>query len=187
MNIEIGIITDRLVLRPLRMDDIEAFKLGFEKSLPPMNRFDEGGFETDFITEEWLGKLLLRRKEEADRDYSYMLNIFRKSDGASLGYCNITPHYREDFQYARIGYTLHNIYWGNGYATEAIRAMVKIGFEQLRLHRLEAHVNLDNPASKRALQKAGFEFECIRRGFILEDGIWTDNEIYFINNDDWDE
>ena len=37
----------------------------------------------------------------------------------------------------------------------------------------------------RVLLKAGFTFEGIRKGFILEDGVWTDNEIYYINNDNW--
>ncbi len=55
----------------------------------------------------------------------------------------------------------------------------------LHLHRLEAHVNLDNPASKRVLEKAGFSFECVRKGFILENGVWTDQEVWFINNHHW--
>ncbi len=175
--------TDRLFIRPLVLDDYNHFLKGYQQSFPPKNRFDDGLFDTDFMTKEWYEGLLARRKREAETDYSYMFNIFRKADGASVGACNITPHLREDFQYARIGYTIHNQFWNNGYATETVCAMVKIGFEKLGLHRLEAHVNLDNPASKRVLQKAGFRFECIREKFILEDGVWTDNEIYFMNND----
>ena len=114
-------------------------------------------------------------------DYSYLFHIFCKEDGKSLGYCDITPHRRENFQYARIGYTIFNNFWGKGYATECVECLVKLGFGQLKLHRLEAHVNLDNPASKKVLKKVGFTYECIRKGFILEDGIWTDNEIYYRN------
>ncbi len=95
----------------------------------------------------------------------------------------IRPVQVEDFQYAHIGYAIHNNFWGQGYATETIQTLTRIGFQQLGLHRLEAHVNLDNPASKRALLKAGYQFEGIRKGFILEDDVWTDNEIYYINND----
>ncbi len=174
--------TDRLILRPLVSGDYEAFLKGYQQSLPAQNRFDDGLFDTGFMTEEWYDGLLARRKKEAEADYCYMLNIFRKADGASVGYCDITPHYREEFQYARIGYTIHNQFWNNGYATEAVRAMVSIAFEQLGLHRLEAHVNLDNPASKRVLNKAGFRYECVREKFILEDGVWTDNEVYYVNN-----
>lgn len=179
--------TERLVIRPVAEADFAAFVQGFACCGPSKNRFDEGCFDTGFMTYEWFEKLLERRRKEADSDYSYMLNIFRKEDGASIGYCNITPHLREDFQYGRIGYSIHNPYWGRGYATECLSAIKSIAFGPLNLHRIEAHVNLDNPASKRVLLKAGFEFECIRKGFILEDGIWTDNEIYFLNNENWAE
>lgn len=49
----------------------------------------------------------------------------------------------------------------------------------LGFHRLEAHINLDNPASKAVVKKNAFQFEGIRKQFILENGIWTDNEIYY--------
>ncbi len=176
--------TEQLVVRPATETDYEAFVAGHRDCLPARNRFDEGVFDTSFMTREWYSSLLKRRREEAERDYSYMLNIFRRSDGRSVGYANIMPHMREEFQYARIGYTIHNPYWGNGYATETARALIKLGFGPLALHRLEAHVNLDNPASGRVLRKAGFTFECVRRGFIYEDGAWTDQEIYAIISED---
>lgn len=79
-----------------------------------------------------------------------MLNIFpNKINGASVGYCDITTHMREDFQYARIGYTIFNQFWQQGYAKEAIHAIVQIGFEDLNFHRLEVHINKDNDISKR--------------------------------------
>ncbi|MGI5898304.1 MAG: GNAT family N-acetyltransferase [Christensenellales bacterium] len=174
-----------IVVRPALADDYEAFVAGFRCCGPSKNRFDDGGFDASFMREDWYLKLLKRRRKEADRDYSYMLNIFRKQDGVSLGYCDITTLFREDFQFAKIGYTIHNPYWGNGYATECALALMKIGFDDLHFHRLEAHVSADNPASKRVLLKAGFQFECTRKNFILEDGVWTDQEIYFANNQIW--
>lgn len=177
--------TPRLVVRPLEPEDLAAFAAGYALCLPAQNRFDEGRLDTGFMTPAWFAGLLERRREEARRDYSYMLHIFRKADGRSVGYCDITPHRREDFQYARIGYTIFNPYWGQGYATKALQAIRQLAFGPLHLHRLEAHVNLDNPASKRVLLKAGFAFECVRKNFILEDGVWTDNEIYYLNNDSW--
>ena len=69
---------------------------------------------------------------------------------------------------------------GRGYGTECARALVSLGFRELGFHRLEAHVNLDNPASQRVLTKAGFVREGIRKAFIFENGVWTDNLIYTI-------
>lgn len=114
-----------------------------------------------------------------------MFHIFRKKDGVSLGECDIAPHRRDDMQYAQIGYTIYNPYWNQGIATACVKGLVDIAFDRLHLHRLEACVNLDNPASKRVLQKAGFAFECVRKKFILEDDGWTDNEVYYLNNENW--
>ncbi len=175
----------RIVVRPALVDDYAAFVSGFKSCGPSKNRFDDGGFDTSFMTKQWYQKLIERRGKEAEPDYSYMLNIFSKEDGASLGYCDIKTLFRESFQYAKIGYTIHNPHWGKGYATECALALTKIGFDDLRFHRLEAHINGDNPASRRVLLKAGFQFECIRKNFILEDGVWTDQEIYFANNLHW--
>lgn len=177
--------TDRMVIRPVCRGDYDAFVTGYQTCLPPQNRFDEGGFDTSFMTRDWFDALLARRRREAEADFSYMFHLFDRSDGRALGYCDITAYARDDLQFAHVGYTIHNLYWGMGYATECTRALVELGFRQLNFHRLEAYINLDNPASKRVAQKAGFAFECVRKAFVLENGIWTDNEIWFINYDSW--
>ncbi|WP_371367554.1 hypothetical protein SRRS_14490 [Sporomusa rhizae] len=182
---KLTIETNRLVIRPLFSDDYKVWLEGYCGQEPSKSRFDEGWLETKFLTETWFLQELKVRENLSTQDICYMFNIFCSSDGKSIGNCDITTHMRDDFQYARVGYTIHNQYWGNGYATEALKGLIRIGFEQLNFHRLEAHINLDNPASKRVSIKAGMLYECIRKAFILEDGEWTDNEIYFINNQSW--
>lgn len=174
--------TNRLQIRPLNMDDYKTWLEGFNGQAPSKTKFDEGWFDTSFLTEEWFKNKLQEREELGKKDYSYMLNIFSKINGSSVGYCDITTHMREDFQYARIGYTIFNQFWQQGYAKEAIHAIVQIGFEDLNFHRLEAHINIDNDISKKVVLSAGFKFECIREKFIMEDGSWVDNEIYYILN-----
>lgn len=177
--------TDRLIIRPVTQEDYLAFVAGYRDCLPPQNPFDEGAMDTGFMTREWFEELLLRRKRESDRDISYLLDAFRKSDGKAVGYCDITVHQRDCLQYGRIGYALHNPYWGQGYGTECAKALVQIGFAQLHLHRLEAHVALNNPASKNVLRKAGFALETVRQQFEYEDGVWKDREIYVRVNKCW--
>ncbi|BBF45326.1 acetyltransferase, GNAT family [Lachnospiraceae bacterium KM106-2] len=174
-----------IIVRPLQSSDYKSFLHGYKQLLPSKNRFDEGCFDTEFMTYDWYIELLERRKKEAEEDYCYMLNIFRKKDNLSIGYCDITPHRREEFQYARIGYTIHNNFWGCGYGTETVKAIVNIGFKQLNLHRLEAHINLDNHISQHVAKKGGLLFESVRKKFILEDGIWTDNQVFYVNNENW--
>ncbi len=179
--------SEELVLRPARREDLPAFSAGYGQCAPPKNRFDQGGIDTAFMTPEWFEELLTRREREASRDYSYLFELFRREDGRAVGYGDITTMFREDFQFAKIGYTIHNPWWGRGYGTQCAALLVKIGFEQLNFHRLEAHINVDNPASKAVARKNGFQLECVRKGFILEDGVWRDQEIYYRNNQCWRE
>lgn len=183
--VDIRAESSQIIVRPAMPADYAAFVAGYAGCGLAKNRFDEGWFDVSFMTENWYWDLLDRRAQEAEADYCYLFHIFRRTDGTALGYCDITTQFREEFQYAKIGYTIHNPYWGMGYATQCVELLIKIGFEQLNFHRLEAHVNLDNPASKAVLRKNGFQFECIRKGFILEDGVWTDNEIYYRNSHCW--
>lgn len=173
--------TPRCVVRFLGPGDYESFLAGYRECLPPQNRFDEGPIELAGRGRAWYDAMLERRRCEAEKDICYMFHIFRRADGRALGYCDITTQCRADMQYAKIGYTIFNNYWRQGFGAEALAALTDIGFEQLHFHRLEAHINIDNPASKAVVTKCGYQFEGIRRGFIYEDGVWTDNEVYYRN------
>ena len=177
--------TPRCIIRFLDECDYDSFVAGYRNCLPSKNRFDDGQIDVSFLTHEWYDALLKRREKEAVDDYCYMFNIFRKEDGSSIGYCDITTQFRDDIQYAKIGYTIFNNYWNLGFATEAVDALTHIGFDHLHFHRLEAHINVDNPASKAVVLKCGYTFEGVRPGFIYEDGKWTDNEVYYKNNENW--
>lgn len=69
-----------------------------------------------------------------------------KSDSTSLGHGLVME----------IGYWLGEPYWGNGFATEAARRMVRFAFEELGLTALQAGYLVDNPDSGRVLRKLGF-------------------------------
>lgn len=58
-----------------------------------------------------------------------------------------------------LGYTIHRAHWGNGYATEAVTYLLKLGFEKLRLERICATCDPANRASIRVLEKSGFTCE----------------------------
>jgi ribosomal-protein-alanine N-acetyltransferase len=81
---------------------------------------------------------------------------------------------------ARIGYNLAYAHWGRGLATEAVRALVGLGFAQLQLHRIEATTNLDNTGSMRVLAKVGFTEEGILRDYVYwrEMGVFYDARLY---------
>lgn len=84
----------------------------------------------------------------------------------------------------RIGYTIHNHYWRNGYGKETVKAAIELAFKELAFHRIEAHINVDNTPSYLLVENVGMEFESVRKGFIFEFGKWTDHLVYYINSND---
>jgi ribosomal-protein-alanine N-acetyltransferase len=90
-----------------------------------------------------------------------------------------------DHRRAELGYWIGVPYWGNGYATEAARAMVEYGFETLELQRIFASYVPRNVASGRVLQKIGMLREGYLRAHILKWGEFLDLEMYGMLAGDW--
>jgi len=78
----------------------------------------------------------------------------------------------------QLGYWLGPTAWGNGYATEALRAFSEYAFEEFDLQRLQATVLEWNPASCRVLEKAGFVAEARLRKAAFKDGQLVDTWLY---------
>jgi len=87
---------------------------------------------------------------------------------------------RPEHRSGEIGYALARQWWGKGLATEAVRLVVRFGFDQLRLHRIWATHHPDNPASGRVLQKAGMTLEGRLRGHMYTKGAWRDSLCYAV-------
>jgi [ribosomal protein S5]-alanine N-acetyltransferase len=83
-----------------------------------------------------------------------------------------------DHDRAEIGYWIGVPYWGNGYATEAARALLTYGFEQMKLNRIYASHYSNNPASGKILRKLGMKPEGCQRGHILKWGEYQDLELF---------
>ena len=81
-----------------------------------------------------------------------------KEDGRMIGTCGFTSF---DFtsDAAEIGYVLNPDYHGRGLATEAVREILKFGFEVLKLHRIEAKFLKENNRSLRLMERVGMQFE----------------------------
>jgi [ribosomal protein S5]-alanine N-acetyltransferase len=65
---------------------------------------------------------------------------------------------------AEIGYVLGRAFWGNGYISEALHALLDFAFAELEMHRIEADVDPRNAASIRTLERLGFQ----REGYLRE-------------------
>jgi RimJ/RimL family protein N-acetyltransferase len=103
-------------------------------------------------------------------------------DGAPIGMCSVEP--REDGP--EIGYWLGVPYWGRGFATEAVRALIDYAFGDLEHDTLISGARVNNPASRRVLEKCGFQWTGVRLSrirainsaapvdrFRLDRGLWA--------------
>lgn len=89
-----------------------------------------------------------------------------------------------DHHRAELGYWIGVPYWGNGYATEAARALLKYAFDQLKLNRIYASHVPNNPASGKILLKLGMKREGYLRAHILKWGEYQDLVLYGMVKED---
>jgi len=86
---------------------------------------------------------------------------------------------------AEVGYVLTPAHYGHGYATEAVGVLLRLGFEDLGLHRIAARCDARNTASARVMERAGLRREAhlVQSEFVK--GGWTDELIYAILRREW--
>lgn len=140
--------TERLLLRPAWAEDAPALfaAIGDEAVVRNLARAPWPYRLAD--AEAFLGQ------PRAPHDPSLL--IFRRTDGAPLLIGGIGIAADGDGG-SELGYWVARAHWGQGYASEAGRAMVAAARDALRLDRLVAGHFLDNPASGRVLRKLGFK------------------------------
>lgn len=83
-------------------------------------------------------------------------------------------------QRASLGYWVGVEYWNNSYCSEAAAELVRFGFEELELNRIEATHLSHNPASGRVMQKIGMQHEGTLRRYIKSEEGFFDSELYSI-------
>ena len=86
-----------------------------------------------------------------------------------------------------MGYVLRRESWGNGYATEGARVVLRIGFEMLNAHRVFATVDTENASSIRVLEKLGMKREGTHRQSFWSPfhESWRDSHCYAILEEEW--
>lgn len=139
--------TDRLIIRPFQKADYESWLDGFNERLPSQYKYDDGYQVMASSTKEWFTEWIRGFDEAAHRDEMYVLGIFRKEDGANIGKLELIKILRMDYQWAMMGYSIHNQYWRNGYGVESVKAALPLFFSSLDFYRIELHIRVDNEPS----------------------------------------
>ena len=94
-----------------------------------------------------------RSRERVLKKESYNFMIFQ--DKKMIGGIGLSEFNNKSCQ---VGYWLGKKYWGNGFATEALKSILDFGFDQLNLEEIYAAYKIDNDGSKKVLAKCGFEY-----------------------------
>ena len=166
--------TERLVLRAPRFEDIkQVAKLANDRRVAENTlRIPHPYAVAD--AQEWIAAANTRPGEE-----TYLI----EREGDVVGACGFDLCRSTE---PEIGYWIGAPYWGQGYATEAVRALIDHAFETREDKALQAGARVSNPASRRVLEKCGFQwsgvalyrFHAINSSapcdrFRLERGIWS--------------
>jgi ribosomal-protein-alanine N-acetyltransferase len=176
-----AIQTSRLTFREFTVDDYDAVHV--YASDPEVTRYTAFGPNTPEQTMEFL-QLVSDEPSQTDRA-NYTFALIHRETNKLIGSCGLMRTDTNGPQYS-FGYALHKDWWGQGLASEATAALVKFGFDELRAHRLWAHVFLGNTASERLLQKLGFRYEgCTLKSFFVR-AAWHDLQTFAMLRSEWE-
>jgi RimJ/RimL family protein N-acetyltransferase len=178
-RIALPIETERLLLRDFVAADLEAVH-GW-RSDPEVTRNMFYGPDTLPQSRSYLAELL--EYQEMEQRPGWELAIERKADGRVIGACDVTLSKMGTL--GDVGYALARDAWGSGYATEAARAMVAAGFEQLGVWHMVGICDPANEASGHVLAKAGLLFEeDLPKNWTAKGRLW-DIRRYGITREAW--
>ncbi len=141
--------------------------------------------------EDDLSRASFRRRltiyeREMDAGNAWPFFIHRNGDDALAGAVTLSNIRRGVAETGTLGYWIGQPFAGQGLATDAVRAVCGFAFDVLKLHRVEAACVPTNTASRRVLEKAGFEHEGQARAYLKINGAWADHVLFGLVRDEAD-
>ncbi|WP_414709240.1 GNAT family N-acetyltransferase [Rhizobium sp.] len=172
--------TERLILRGFRSEDFEAYSA--YRLLPSIYRF---------LYRDPPSAEALRERFDASLDSHFSEDggslrwaVLRREDGALVGDVSLKLTSKAALQ-AEIGYIFNPAHAGKGYATEAVRAIIDLGFGTFGLHRIFARLDAQNAASVGVVERLGLR----REAHLIENdrfnGVWGDEYVYAVLSREW--
>lgn len=176
------ITTERLVIRHFTPGDVDNFHA--RRDDPEVARYQD--WVTPYSRDEAERIVAsLVAMEGPERDGWWMVVVADRFTGEVYG--DLSVHLDEDGHTSEIGYTFDAKHWGMGYAIESLEPMLEYLFDVLGVTRVFGMLHPDNPASAMVMERMGFRFEGhTRRSFWL-DGEVSDDWIYGMLREDWEE
>jgi len=172
------ITTDRLFLRKLELNHREDF---FKyRSLPQICEYQSFAPKSLKGADDFIKAIASNPNIP---NTWFQLAIVNRNDNKLIG--DVGIHFLEDNAQAEVGYTLAPDFQGQGYATEALKAVISYLFFEMKKHRVTASVDPNNIKSIRLLERLGMRKEGhFIKSFKVGD-MWFDDCIYAILEDEW--
>jgi ribosomal-protein-alanine N-acetyltransferase len=148
--------TERMILRPITMDDAED-----------MYAYGSDPEVTRYVT--WHAHQSI---EETQQFISFLLGKYEEGAVSQWGI--------EHKESGRLIGTMGFINWNRGYTSEAMKAIIDFGWNQMKLVRIEARCMPDNINSARVMEKVGMQYEGLMRKNLYVKGRFHDAKIYAI-------
>ena len=166
--------TERLILRKMVLNDAEAVFAYASNS--EVSRYTL--WETHRSIEDsraFLEFATQKYENGGEPDWG----IVYRGNGCLVGACGLV-NWEAEHARAEVGFVLSREYWGLGLMSEAVRAMLRFGFERMNLNRIEARCIAENAASARVMEKAGMVYEGTLRQREYIKGAYRDIKLYAI-------
>ncbi len=145
--------TNRLHIRELSFNDIK--NVHELHSLPETDEFNTLGIPENIETTEKIVEKWLKAQGQEPRT-SYVLGIDKKDDAHFIGLIALNLG-KVNYRSAEVWFKIHKDFWRKGYTTEVLTKLLDFGFNDLKLHRIEAGCAVENIASSKTLEKVGNE------------------------------
>jgi ribosomal-protein-alanine N-acetyltransferase len=159
------------VIRPLVPDDAEELAALYAANRAFLAPYDPVRADA-FYTPEGQRERIAKQGDGGDRRFAIL-------DGEAIaGTISLANIVRGAFRSATTGYWIDRARNGRGLATGAVGELVRVAFEEVGLHRVEAGTLVDNVASQRVLEKNDFERIGIARRYLLIAGEWRDHVLF---------
>ena len=183
------LIGARVMLRPLRTDDWDAWREVRIRCRDWLERWEpraEPGSADPALEREAFRARCGAWDRQRHFDAAYGFGLFLL-DGRFAGEVSLGSVQRGPFQMGYIGYWIDEALAGNGYVPEGVVLMIRHAFDTLKLHRLEAAIVPRNTASRRVAEKLGLRDEGVAVRFLQIQGVYEDHVRYAITAEEWRE
>jgi len=165
------LLTERLIIRAPVPGDLEAFDA--RRNDPQVARYQDWEIPYPVERSRDCVEGAIAQGGLVDGEW-WTATVALRSDETVVG--DLAINISQNWRAAEVGYSLAPTFWGNGYASEALDALLNHLYDDLGIQRVSASLHPDNIASAMLLERAGFDFEgLLKRSFWMSDAPDADN------------